>query len=116
VAHIDNDMSACGDLCLVWKLQGMSGCRRACDSARGFAADLISRKMGGRVAARLKPGPCYKAKGICGSPFDSNRFAIFAQGKLSARGLHQSVMVTRLAVPSNVTVQWRRISRPIRQA
>jgi len=37
---------------------------------RGFAADLISRGMGGRVVARFKPCPCYEAKSKCRS-FDS---------------------------------------------
>jgi hypothetical protein len=58
------------------------------EAERGFAAYFIPRKMGGREFVGLKPTlpPTLPRAGIlrCRSPFVSDRFAIFAQGRLSA--------------------------------
>ena len=55
----------------------MSDCGGVCVSDRGFAADLIFRKMGGRIAApfgyaqgRLEVVPFHEVRDESGFPFD----------------------------------------------
>jgi len=59
-----SDMSACVDLCR-GECSGDERLRTRLGFHRGFAAYLISRKMNGRVAARVNSRPDTKLIGLC---------------------------------------------------